>query len=191
VLPRHKICQMSNLPQEQSFPVGKDGERPQKPAIEYFIALLPELYYGINRVLEDCTPRFSKKVGVALWALDASKEEDRLGRYLTTSQLVSTFRNWFVVSEGSANSEVSKVKRDLFDLDLIEIRGGIDHIHLNEKGEAAVRELMAKAREVLEITINVLENHEQLFLLNIAQRLIATKKKPPVRDSLQLDFPET
>ena len=76
---------------------------------------------------------------------------------------------------------MSKVKRDLFDLELITIHGGIDHIHLNEKGEAAVRELMAKAREVLEVTVNVLEPDEQLFLLNVAQRMIATKKKPPAR----------
>ena len=82
---------MSNLPEKQSLPVGKGSTIQQRPAIEFFIALLPELYYAINRVLEDCTPRFSKKVGVALWALDASKDVDKMGKYLTTSQLVGTF----------------------------------------------------------------------------------------------------
>ena len=99
-----QICQKSN-----PFLSAKTRSRAQRTAIEYFIALLPELYYGINRVLEDCPPRFSKNVGVALWALEVSKQEDRLGRYLTTSQLVSKFRDWFVVSDGSTSSQISKV----------------------------------------------------------------------------------
>jgi hypothetical protein len=181
---------MSNLPRKQTFSTGNIPGGPQGPAIEFFIALLPELHYAINRVLEDCTPHFSKKVGVALWALDASKEVDRLGRYLTTRQLVATFRDWFVVSEKSANSEVSKVKADLFDREFVTIDGGLDHIHLSQKGEAAVQELMGKARDVLEVTVNVLEPHEQLLLLNIAQRMIATKKKPVRSEPPTLDPPE-
>jgi hypothetical protein len=181
---------MATLGNKQVFPASNDVEPlSAPPELDQFIALLPELYYAVNRVLEDCTPRFSKKVGVALWALAASKKEDSVGKYLTTHDLVTTLRDWFVVSEASASSGVSKLKDDLFGLQYIRIEGGSDHIHLSESGEKAFREMTAIARRDLGVTISVLKPEEQAVLLDLARRMIATKKRPASKESLDLELP--
>jgi hypothetical protein len=180
---------MATLGNKEVFPTSNDAEPQRAPELDQFIALLPELYYAVNRVLEDCTPRFSKKVGVALWALAGSKKEDSLGKFLTTHDLVTTLRDWFVVSEASASSGVSKVKDDLFDLQYIRIEGGSDHIHLSESGEKAFREMTAIARRDLGVTIAALKLEEQAVLLDFARRMIATRKKPAGKEPLELDFP--
>lgn len=174
---------------KQIFPSANDNALLKTPEFDQLIALLPELYYAVNRVLEDCTPRFSKKVGVALWALAGSKNEDPFGKFLTTHDLVTTLRDWFVVSETSASSAVSKVKEDLFGLQYIRIEGGNDHIHLTENGVKAVSEMTAVAKRVLGITLRVLTPEEHILLLDMAKRMIATKKKPVGKESLSFEFP--
>jgi hypothetical protein len=174
---------MENSGDGQLLPTGNTGGDSVAPEVEAFVVLLPELYYAVNRVLEDCTPKFSKKVGVALWALGGSLKEDSIGRYVTTSDLVKTFRDWFVVSADSANSEVSKVKTDLFGRQFIKIEGDRDHIHLTQSGQEAVRQMHAVARSVVRQTLAALTTDECKVLLNLAQRMIATKK-PPIQESL-------
>jgi hypothetical protein len=149
--------------------------------LDRFVALLPELYYAVNRILEDCTPHFSKKAGVALWALGGSTKTDDVGAYLSTNDLVKTFRDWFVVSEASANSEVSKVKTDLFGRQFIKVEGDRDHIHLTGRGEDAVRQTHSVARVVLRQTLGALTAEERGVLLEFARRMIATRK-PPTRE---------
>jgi hypothetical protein len=180
---------MANLSELREFPDDKIKSGIEKQASELFVALLPELYYAVNKVLEDCTPTFSKKVGVALWALDASKKADNVGAYLTTSDLVGTFRSWFVVSENNASPEVSKVKNSMFDLGLIKTEGGADHIHLTEKGEEALRLIKAQANTVLGIALSALRPGEQLALLEFAKRMIESRKKRDGDNSIQLDLP--
>lgn len=164
------------------MPSGKDGDAGFGAEIERLAALLPELCYAANRLLEDCTPQFSKKVGVALWALGGSTKSDDVGRYLTTSDLVGTFRDWFVVSPDSANSEVSKVKADLFGRQFIKVEGDRDHIHLTPKGEDAVREMHGIARAVVGQTVSGLSPDERRTLIDFAARMIATRK-PPARET--------
>jgi hypothetical protein len=179
---------MASPSEKQILPAGKDQDPSKSSELGKFVSLLPELYYAVNRVLEDCTPQFSKKVGVALWALESSKQEDSIGKYLTISDLNRTFRDWFVVSEGSAGSQVAKVKSDLFDLGLIKIEGGSDHIHLTAKGEEAVRQMHAIAMNVIAASVGVLSPEEQRLLLDLAKKLIATKK-PVGKETLPLGFP--
>jgi hypothetical protein len=174
---------MENPAGGQKLSSGNDADALLLPELDRFVALLPELYYAVNRVLEDCTPRFSKKVGVALWALGSSTKADNVGQYLTTGDIVKTFRDWFVVSEPSANSQVSKVKTDLFDLQFIKIEGDRDHIHLTQKGEDAVSQMLSVARKVLRDTLGVLTPEEHRVLLDFARRMIATRK-PPTKESL-------
>src|SRR5580693_5217382 len=166
---------MANLGDKRGLPDGNRNDGARLAELDKFITLLPELYYAVNRVLEDCTPHFSKKVGVALWALSGSQRFDSLGSYLTTSDLVTTFREWFVVSESSAGPEVSKVKSALLDLQYIKIEGGADHIHLNEKGAGAVRDMFTIARRVLGDTVKTLKFEERQLLLDFAQRMIAAR----------------
>ena len=174
---------MENSGDGQVLPTPNDAYEISEPELDRFVALLPELYYAVNRVLEDCTPHFSKKVGVALWALGGSTKRDDVGQYLTTSDLVTTFRDWFVVSENSANSEVSKVKTDLFGRQYIKIEGDRDHIHLTTHGEDAIRQMRVVARKVVRQTLDALTAQERGVLLDFANRMIATKK-PPTRASV-------
>jgi hypothetical protein len=174
---------MENSGGGQGLPSGNDGEAPPYPEIDRLVSLLPELYYAVNRVLEDCTPHFSKKVGVALWAFGASAKSDDVGPYLTTSDLVRTFRDWFVVSAESANSEVSKVKTDLFGRQFIKVEGDRDHIHLTSRGEEAAFQMQQIARSVVAQTVRGLSADECRTLLDFAARMIATKK-PPARETL-------
>jgi hypothetical protein len=171
---------MENPDDGKVLPSRNESDEASQPELDRFVALLPELSYAMNRLLEDCTPKFSKKSGVALWALRASAKLDDIGQYLTTGDLVTTFREWFVVSEKSANSEVSKVKTDLFGKQLIKIEGDRDHIHLTELGEAEVREMQVVARKVLQQTLDALTPQERSILFDFAKRMIATKK-PPTR----------
>jgi hypothetical protein len=173
---------MENLGDGQVSPSDNDEGLIATRELDRFVALLPELYYAVNRVLEDCTPQFSKKVGVALWALGGSAKVDDVGQYLITSDLVKTFRDWFVVSPESANSQVSKVKTDLFGLQFIKIEGDRDHIHLTPRGEEAVHQMHLVARKVLRQTLVALTEQERGVLLDFAQRMIATKK-PPTKES--------
>jgi len=171
---------MENSGDGQKLPSRKEASELSDPELDRFVALLPELYYAVNRILEDCTPHFSKKVGVALWALGGSKKRDDVGQYLTTSDLVTTFREWFVVSENNANSEVSKVKTDLFGRQFIKVEGDRDHVHLTKAGEDAVRQMHAVARSVLWQTLDALTAQERDVLFDFAKRMIATRK-PPTR----------
>jgi hypothetical protein len=184
---------MSKSETRQMLPRDKNPAPAGMSTVDRFAALLPELCYAMNRVLEDATPGFSKKVGVALWALIGSNNLDEFGRFLMTRHLVATFRDWFVVSKKSANSEVARVKADLWGLRYIKIEGGNDHIHLNEKGERAALEMLARARSIIQTTIGTLTPEEQSALLNFASRMIAAKK-PPLsqqadKDPRQLKFP--
>jgi hypothetical protein len=165
---------------EQSLPSGNEQ---QAPTAASFVNLLPTLYYAVNRVLEDCLPAFSKKVGVVLLALEGSSLIDEEGKYLTVSEIASLFRERFVVSESSVKSEASKTKNDLFELKFIRIEGGKDHIHLTPKGEAEARRLLSAATAIVQDTLQVLDAGEQRQLLNFAERLIATMKKPASKES--------
>jgi hypothetical protein len=173
---------MENPDDGQILPLRNDKDTVSLGELDRFVALLPELYYAVNRVLEDCTPQFSKKVGVALWALGSSTKADGIGHYLVTGDLVKTFREWFVVSPDSANSQVSKVKTDLFALGFIKVEGDRDHLHLTERGEDAVRQMHTIARGVLRQTLEALTSGERGVLLDLAGRMIATRK-PPTKES--------
>jgi hypothetical protein len=179
---------MASPGEKQILPAGKDQHSSNFPELNKFVTLLPELYYAVNRVLEDCTQHFSKKVGVALLALESSTQEDSIGKYLSISDLNRIFRDWYVVSENSAGSQVAKVKSDLFDLGFIKIEGGADHIHLTAKGEEAVQRMHAVAINVIAPSVGVLSPDEQRILLDFAKRMIATKK-PPGKETLPLGFP--
>lgn len=122
----------------------------------------------------------SRKVVVALWALGSATTSDSVGRYLTTSDLVAIFREWFVVSDENAGSAVSKVKAQMLDdHQYIAIAGGRDHIHLTEKGETALRQMMSTAKTVIGATVATLSFKERRDLLDFAQRMIAAAKKKP------------
>jgi hypothetical protein len=173
---------MENPANEHSLPSGND---PATPTALTFINLLPTLYCAVNRVFEDCLPTFSKKVGVVLLALESSTMVDEEGKYLAAGDIAKLFQEKFVASESSVKSEASKVKGDLFALDFIKIQGGRDHIHLTPKGEAAARRLLVTATPIVHDTLKVLDPQEQRQLLNFAERMIATIKKPIVKESLK------
>jgi hypothetical protein len=182
----------------QQLPLGKPSEAPTEEELDSFISLLPGLFYGVNRIMEDSAPllssgengpRVSRKVVVALWALRAATLSDSTGRYLTTSDLVATFRDWFVVSEDNASSFVSKVKTKMFDdHQYISIQGGRDHIHLTEKGEAALAQMVDSAKRIIESAISPLHQEERQELLRFAQRMVdnarITASKKPVTGQL-------
>jgi hypothetical protein len=156
-------------------------------ANEQFVALLPAVSYALNRILEDSTPRFSKKVGIALWALQASSKADEVGCYLTTSDLVETLMDWMVVSESSAGSMASKLKADLFDLGFVRIEGGRDHIHLTERGAEATREMLEIAGNAIRRTMSAFDAGEQRVLLDFAKRMLsAMQPTRPTRGREQL-----
>jgi hypothetical protein len=166
---------MENVADEQSLPSSNNSEI---PTAESFARLLPTLYYSVNRILEDCWPAFSKKVGLVLLALDSSTMTDNEGKYLTVGDIARLFRQGFVVSESSVKSEASKVKNDLFALNFIRIEGGKDHIHLTPKGEAEARRLLTTATGMVEETLKVLDLGEQRQLLNFAARMLVRAKTP-------------
>ena len=159
-----------------------------KSTTDLYLHLFPSVYYLVNRILEDCTPQFSKKVGVALWALSTSAKADKLGPYLTTSDLVKTFRAWFAKSESNASTEVSRVKNDLLTKCLIKVEGGPDHIHLNDAGDEVVRQMMDTARGIIGEITNVLSPDEALVFYKLAKKVIDARSNS-VNDPLQLDLP--
>jgi hypothetical protein len=182
---------MATPGKKQVLSAGKN-EPPKDPDVDKFVALLPELYYAVNRVLEDSAPNLSRRVAIALWALGHATKADDVGRYLTTGDLVETFGKWFVVSEDNASSTVSKLKAELFDLhQFIKIEGGKDHIHLTQRGEEAARKMIATAKRTIESTLAALSPEEQCLLLEYAVRMIATQRKPVVKASVQPKPPES
>jgi lysophospholipase L1-like esterase len=172
-----------------AIPDEKQKLRPDEglDIIEQFVALVPEMYYGANRLLEESTgAHFSKKDGVALWALAGANQRDEVGPYMTISELVATFTDWFVVSDERASSVFSKVKKDLMDVNYVKIEGGTDHVHLTPKGEQTVREMIARATDLVKSTISVLSLEEQRSLLRFAQLMIGNShKKRPDSDFLR------
>jgi hypothetical protein len=179
------ICQMANSLQLHVLPEHKSH---LSSDLDGFVELIPALYYAVNRVFEDSTaPSFSKKVGVVLWTLGSSTTSDSVGRYLTTAELVAQFREWFVVSEKSAGPEVSRAKKELLDGGYIMVVGGNDHIHLTTRGEDALLDLRAKARETLRATLVNVHPDDRAQLLEIATRLIIAQKLQPA-SQLQESF---
>jgi hypothetical protein len=162
---------------------------PTKHADALFVNLLPHLHSSVNKLLEECTPNFPKKVGIALWAIEGSRKRDEVGQYLTTRDLVSTFRAWFIRSKSNARSEVSKAKKEMFALGLIKVEGGSDHIHLTSRGQVAVTEMTGTARRVLSKAISVLSLAEQLSLFNYAKRMIDARGSEDGDLPMQLDLP--
>jgi hypothetical protein len=182
---------MATASQKQELPDDKNVPPPTDEELESFLSLLPSLVYGVNRILEDSAPQFSAKDGprpisrkviLALLALGAASSADSQGKFMTTADLVNKFREWFVVSEESANSVVSKTKAKMLDdHQYISIQGGRDHLHLTEQGEAALRQILNNARTVVADTLKALHPEERKALLDFAQRMIAAShlKKPP------------
>jgi hypothetical protein len=170
------------------LPAGASKQREEEALRENnrkFVALVPRLHYAVNRVLDESAPQFSRKVMVALWALAHSKREDRVGTYVSFSDLYTTFRDWYVVSENTAMSQVSKVKRELFDLEFIKIEGGSDHIHLTERGSQVVEQMFSRMNDLVGAAIGVLNPEEQQLLLDFAKRMMsAMKRRPAERESL-------
>jgi hypothetical protein len=146
--------------------------------IAAFAQMLPAVYYGINRVLDVCAPTLSRKVLVVLFTAASSTTRDDVGKFIMTPDINRTFRDWFVVNESNVSSEVSKVKDALFDLKLIKIEGGKDHIHLTAAGEAALREALGKATVILAETLAVLKPEEQRLMKDFAARMLKTIRKP-------------
>ena len=165
--------------EEQGLPV---SNAVGSSTVASFAELLPALYYGVNRVLDVCAPAVSRKVIVVLWALAGSGTDDKAGKYLTTPDIAKTFRDWFVVSEGNVSSEVSKVKRELFDLNYIKTEGGHDHIHLTDDGQKAMRDAVTKATSLLQETLGVLKPGEQVVLADFAKRMLTTMRKGPQKE---------
>jgi hypothetical protein len=151
---------------------GSSGDEARAAEIDKLVALLPELYSAVSRVLDESAPHLSRRVGLALWALRNSTREDDVGKYLTTSDLTMTLRKWSVVSEESAGSAVSKLKAELFDHQYIKIEGGRDHIHLSGNGIDAVRKMIARAKRATEATVGVLKPEEQSVLLDLSKRMM-------------------
>jgi hypothetical protein len=172
---------MANPSQKQIFPSGKDGgPAPKAPDLHDFVDLLPGLYYGTNKLLQESTAALSsRKIGIALWALAGSTKKDDVGLYLTVGDLVTTFRDWLVVNHKGASSVVSKVKKAMLKADYIMIAGGSDHIHLTERGRAAARGMFEKANEVIRQAISSLQPEEQRSLLDYANRMIGASRKRP------------
>jgi|SRR5579862_1872586 len=119
------------------------------PELASLVDLLPALYYFVNRVLEDAMPQVSKKAGIILLILDSATTADEIGPYLSSGEIVEKFRAWSVVSPASANSEVSKAKAGLFDLNYVMVAGGRDHIHLTETGKVAARQMRERIAQAM------------------------------------------
>jgi hypothetical protein len=165
---------METVGEKRNFPAETEGDR----QIELALAgCLPSLFYAVNRVLEESSPAFSKKVGVVLLAFENASQQDEVGKYLTTADIANLFRDTFVASESSFKSEASKVKNDLFALNFVKVEGGKDHFHLTAKGESAAKELLRAASTHLREALQVLSPAEQRQLLNFAERLIVSRRK--------------
>src|SRR5579863_2448520 len=168
---------MASSADQQGLPVAKLS------VLDDFVELIPKIYYGINKVFEDSTrPGFSKKEGIVLWALYNSKQEDVAGPYMTLRELAATFAEWFVVSQDSAASEVSKAKKKLLRKDLVAVRGGGDHLHLNDKGIAAIEEIRQRAKAILGATLKNLSENDREKLLEIADQLLIAQRRPPLQE---------
>ena len=143
------------------------------------VARLPDLYYAVNRVLEDCTrPKFSKKAGVILWLIAESKAKDDAGPYLLQDDIVQRFGNWFVQTKGNARSEVSKAKKSLLKDGYILIAGGKDRMHLTSKGQRTVRKMRELATVAIRETLAILSSVEQEQFAGLIQKLLASRKLP-------------
>jgi hypothetical protein len=174
-----QFCSMENAGDEQQLLFSKKVDA---ATIEAFAQMLPAVYYGINRVLDVCAPALPRKVLVVLFTLASSTSEDNVGKFITTSDINRTFRDWFVVNENNVSSDVSKVKDVLFDLNFIKIEGGKDHVHLTEKGEEALRGALARASAIVGETLDVLKPEERNLMMDFASRLLRTIRKPVGRE---------
>ncbi len=164
---------------KQDLPSGKNGSTRSDAALDAFVALFPMLYSSVNRVLEEGTPGFSKRVGVALWAISSSKFEDNTGKYLTPRQLNVEFRQWFAQSEKTVASQVSKTKADLLDLDFAIIQGGSGRLHLTEKGKLAAHQMMSRVKEALQSALGGFSEAEQKTLFDLCRRMVEGGLKRP------------
>ena len=172
--------------ERRKFPLGNAA----KGEAEALVELLPAVYYLANRILDEASSAYSRKVLVALWMISSSKQEDQFGTYITTSEMVALFRDWFVASDFSVRSEVSKVKRDLFYLGFIKIEGGHDHIHLSSSGEEASTSAISRVVASVKPLLADLKIDEQRSLVGVMQRILSRVRGPASPEELIISDPK-
>lgn len=157
------------------------GNYANRDDLDRLVALLPDLYYASNRLLENCIgPELTKKNGVVLWLVAESGTTDELGPYLLHDEIVERVAEWFVLTKEHARSEVSRAKAKLMGAGYIFVGGGSKNVHLTDKGKVQVDQMRSSARLVMESALKVLSQTEQQQLLNSVFRL-TTRRKPPAR----------
>jgi hypothetical protein len=77
----------------------------QEHGLDRFVALLPDLYYAVDRILDHCAGfNLSKKSAVVLWLIANSRTTDELGPYLVHDDIVEKVGEWFVLGVQNARS---------------------------------------------------------------------------------------
>jgi hypothetical protein len=148
--------------------------------VDRMVALIPDLHYSVNKVLEDCTgPELSKKAGVILWLIGNSSVVDELGPYLLHKDIVARVGEWFVLSVQNARSEVSKAKSRLMNDGYISIAGGSKHVHLTAKGGSRVDDMRRIAKRTVDDALFVLSPDERIQFMLTVEKLVAAVRKPP------------
>lgn len=149
-------------------------------SIDRMVALIPDLHYAVNKVLEDCTgPDLTKKAGAILWLVGNSHATDELGPYLLHRDIVDRVGVWFVLSLQNARSEVAKAKSKLMIGGYISIAGGNKHVHLTPKGQERVMEMRKIARQTVEGAMKALSSDDKVQFLRFVEVLV---RKPPSRE---------
>jgi hypothetical protein len=154
-----------------------------RASVDRMVALIPDLHYAVNRVLEDCTgPDLSKKAGVILWLIGNSNDSDEIGLYLLHKDIVDRVGEWFVLSLQNARSEVSKAKSQLMNGGYISIAGGSKHVHLTDKGAQRIDAIRRIAERTVEQTLAALSPVERTQFVILVEKLVAVTRKPPASE---------
>lgn len=145
------------------------------------IAQFTRAFYAMNKVLEDASRELGlgQRAAIVLLILHESD-----GGPVKTTDLVDTFRKWFVSSENTAAKDVSIAKGELFEKDFVVARRGIHNIQLTDEGRTNAHKLISAIERALDALV---ADRRDLSLLAAALSTIKLPRKP-VRSSELKDF---
>src|SRR5256885_1805557 len=112
---------------EQVIPAQRDD------FVSTVLSMFPQIFFMVNYALETATEGVSKRSGAVLWNIYFSDKEDK-GKYLETKDIAIALREWFAVSQNTANQAVAETKKELFKKGFIITREAPKRVYLTDKG---------------------------------------------------------
>ena len=155
-----------------------------------WLSFFPQIGYEIHGTLRSVAREhdLSQRQAILLWMLYAHGKPDGNRLRITTGRLVELFKAWYVASPPSARSAVTRVKKQLYEKNLIYEQGRT--VFLQADGMAVLRRILVGVEHrVLQRTGRLSENQKTQFWHLV--RNIYRPRKPAGRSKTPLEEEES